>query len=385
MKVWLSDMILTSFFYLFRIFPIKRNKIVLTSYLGKGYGDNGKYIVEALLRRKKKYDIVWLAKNTEEKFPKGIRVVRYRSIKSIYEQVTAKIWIDNRRKPNFVRKRNNQCYIQTWHGNMALKKLEKDVESSLDPRYVAAAKNDSKMLDIFLSGSSWETNCIRNAFWFDKNIQEIGYPRQDPFANEQKRLSEKIRKAYDLPSDTKILLYAPTFRQSRDEKSLSVYSLNWSSVLNALEQRFGGKWVGMIRLHPNVSDLVDKLNIPNNVYSVTEYNDMQELVAGCNCLITDYSSTVMEAGVAGKIGLIFATDFEEYQKDRDVYLDIRDDLPFPFSDNNEQLVHNILNFDQQKYEKELHHFLYDFYGCVCNGDASDKVCDIIDNVIANKA
>lgn len=80
-------------FYIFRLFPIKNNKIVIDNYAGKGFGDNGKYIALELLKRndKNKYDIVWITKDLESHFPKGIRVVPYISLKSIYEQATAKI------------------------------------------------------------------------------------------------------------------------------------------------------------------------------------------------------------------------------------------------------------------------------------------------------
>ncbi|MBP5379659.1 MAG: CDP-glycerol glycerophosphotransferase family protein, partial [Ruminococcus sp.] len=104
-------------------------------------------------------------------------------------------------------------------------------------------------------------------------------------------------------------------------------------------------------------------------------------IAGCDCLITDYSSTVMEAGIADKLGLIFDVDFEEYKKDRDAYFDLRDDLPFPFAQSNEQLINNIEHFDIDRYKKEVDHFLYDTFGVVCSGNASDQICDLIDKAI----
>lgn len=377
----LSDYIFIVLFYLCRVFPIKKNKIVFSSYLGKGYGDNGKYIAERLLKNKKDYDLVWLSKNPEDVFPEEIRVVKYRSLNSIFEQATAKVWIDNRRKPPFVRKRKKQFYIMTWHSNIALKKVEKDAEHNLEPRYVVGAKHDSKMADIILSGGAWETELMNRAFWYDGRIMQIGYPRQDPFVEHKERLAKKIRQYYNLDENDKILLYAPTFRQSKDQDSLKAYSLDWISTLNALSERFGGKWVGMVRLHPNVSALSGKMKIPSEVINVTSYNDMQELIAGCDCLITDYSSTIIEAGIADKIGLIFATDYDEYKKDRDAYFDIRDDLPFPFSENNEQLANNIRMLDMEYYQDKLHHFLYEEFGVVCNGNASDRIVDLIDQVM----
>ena len=309
---WLFEASIICLFYLLRALPIKKNKIIITSYLGKGYGDNGKYIVEELLRRDKNYDIVWLAKDTSEEFPEGVRVVYYRSLRSIYELGTGKIWIDNRRKPLFVRKRKNQFYIMTWHGYMGIKKLEKDVQDKLEARYVKSAIRDSKMINAFISGSRWETNCIRNAFWYDGTILEVGYPRSDILFDRSDEVTKKVKQHFNIEEDTKIVMYAPTFRYTKDAESLSVYNLDWKRLINELEHKFGGKWKGMIRLHPNVSMFADKLNLPDNVLNVTNYSDMQELIKCCDCMISDYSSTIMDAGIAGKLGFIYASDYDDF-------------------------------------------------------------------------
>lgn len=368
----------------FSVFKIKRNKIVLSNFCGKGYGDNGKYIVEELLQRGLDYDIVWLVKDLNEEMPHGVRKVKSKSLKSIYEQATAHIWIDNRRKPLYVRKRKQQFYIMTWHSNIALKRVEKDVESKLSKAYVKNAKHDSKMIDVFLSGSKWETNCIRNSFWYDGKVLEIGYPRQDIFINNNANtidIINKVRNYYGIRENTNILLYAPTFRRSQNEESLSVYNLKWAETLCAFEKRFGGEWVGMIRLHPNVSRLRDKLNIPINIIDVTAYNDMQELILSCDCLITDYSSTIMEAGIANKYGFIYASDIDEYNKDRSSYFDLTTELPFPFAPDNETLIDNILKFDTTHYFNNLHKFLKNDYGVFCKGNASKTICSLIENKI----
>ena len=91
--------------------------------VGKGYGDNPKYILEYLNQQKQKIDFVWLTSNSNNtKFPKNIRTVKIFSIKSFFELATAKVWINNSRFDQFVIKRKEQFYIQTWHGGLALKK-----------------------------------------------------------------------------------------------------------------------------------------------------------------------------------------------------------------------------------------------------------------------
>ena len=65
--------------------PIKKNKIVVTSYYGRGFSDSPKAIVEALLDSGKELDIVWLTKEPTE-VPEGVRCVEYDSAARMTEQ-----------------------------------------------------------------------------------------------------------------------------------------------------------------------------------------------------------------------------------------------------------------------------------------------------------
>ena len=116
--------------------------------------------------------------------------MRIGSIKWIYEVVTAKVWIDNSRKLRYVRKRKGQFYIQTWHGDIGMKKVEKDAIQSLPYEYVQAAKNDSKMADLFVAGNEWITQQYKNAFWYDGPVAKCGYPRRDILYRENNQLAE---------------------------------------------------------------------------------------------------------------------------------------------------------------------------------------------------
>jgi CDP-glycerol glycerophosphotransferase len=126
--------ILVFLYYLFRIFPIHKNKIFIQNFNGKGYGDNPKYIVEEILRRRFDYVLVWAVRpKFSHNFPQAVKTVPYKRIRAIYEEVTAKIWIDNCRKQLYVRKRKGQYYIQTWHGTVNLKKLKKMRNGNYQP------------------------------------------------------------------------------------------------------------------------------------------------------------------------------------------------------------------------------------------------------------
>lgn len=370
--------LINSMYYLFRIFPIDSKKIVISNYNGKGYGDNGKYIVEEILRRNLGFNLVWLVNDDcDRNFPEKIRRVKHGSIKAIYEQVTAKVWIDNCRKSSYVRKRNKQFYMQTWHGGIALKKIEKDAENKLDPRYIDNAKNDSKMADIFISNSKFCTDMYKKAFWYSGNILECGSPRNDIlFDSSNKRAAEKIRVYFGINKDVRILLYAPTFRL---DLNTEVYNIDFESVIKALNIKFGGEWNVLLRLHPNMSKNAGFVKFDSKIKNASNYDDMYELLSASDILITDYSSTMFEFSFAYKPVFLYATDIYDYEEDRNFYFDIYT-LPYKLAENNSQLIINIQKFDYDDYLKELKEFLLKL-GLFEEGKASDKAVKIIEQFI----
>ncbi len=362
------------YMFFFKFFRINKNKIVIVNYYGKGYGDNGKAIVDNLLQKNKGYDIVWLV-NKEIyrtcKFPKDVRVVKYKTFKALYELATAKVWVDNCRKFFRPPKRKKQIYIQTWHGGIALKKVENDARNALSHRYITIANQDSKITDVFISNSKFCTSMYKKAFNFNGEILEYGTPRCDILFNGSKSSENLVDNGISI--EKKTLLYAPTFRNS---KELKYYDVDFKRVLKTLKEKFNNDWQILIRLHPNISS--EKINIEcENVIDVTSYGDMYELMSISDVLLTDYSSTMFEFALTNKIVLLYANDLEEYKKERDFYFEL-DKLPFHLSKDNEDLINAIINFDIAKYQEDLKTF-YKTLGSVENGLATEKVCQFIES------
>ncbi|WP_251132773.1 CDP-glycerol glycerophosphotransferase family protein [Exiguobacterium sp. s56] len=367
------------FFYnLFRIFPIKRNKIVLCSYFGKDYGDNSKYIAEEIINKGLDYDMVWLLdKNLvdDNSLPLQIRPVKYGSIKSIYEMATASVWIDNARQPYYVRKRKRQYYIQAWHGSPALKKIEKDAETSLSVNYVNQAKLDSKKADLFLSNCKWYSELVKSSFWYEGEILECGSPRNDILFFENKKTQDKIRNSFNFSNDIKIALYAPTFRT---DYSLDAYKLDYEKFVDKLNEKFGGEWKVIVRLHPNIQHKAEQLLLKDNIVNGSNYGDLQELLSIADVIVTDYSSLMFDFVLKRKPCFLYAVDVEEYKKDRDFYFSFNE-LPFTLSKNNEELINAIEKFDNQKYLENIEKFLMEI-GSVEKGTASKMVVQRIEKV-----
>ena len=331
----IRDLASKSAWQLCKLAPIKKNRIVFSSFNGCGYSDSPKAICDVLLKSGEDLELLWICKDkkAEESLPEGVHPVSCRGIKRLRALASAKVWVDNCRKYESL-KRKNQIYMQTWHG-FALKKIEQDAEAGLDPDYVAACKKDSAQIDVIVSGSGFMTKLYREKFWYHGAVLETGTPRNDIFYTDHSAVRAKVCKALGLPEDRKLALYAPTFR---DDKSTAAYALDAEMVRRKAAENFKGDWTVLIRLHPNVADQAENLFAydGDHIVNATDYPDMAELLCAAGLLITDYSSSMFDYALTGKPIVQFATDIEAYTKDRDFYFPL-DQLPFPLARSNEEL------------------------------------------------
>ncbi|MBR2902370.1 MAG: CDP-glycerol glycerophosphotransferase family protein [Clostridia bacterium] len=354
------------------LFPVKGNKIVISSYYGRGYSDNGRAIVDKLLQGDRPLDIVWLLKDLKsaDTLPQGVRGVKLESCRGIYEMASARLWIDNCRKWRYVRKKPNQLYMQTWHGSLGVKKIEADAEEAIGPEYMESARKDTSMTDVMLSNSDFFTGLCRRAFGFEGPVLECGCPRNDIIINGSTALNASIREYFNLPGDAKLCLYAPTFRK---DFSLTAYDLDYSRLKVALESKFGGRWVILVRLHPNIFAKSSELNLSGeDIVNASYYDDMQDLLVASDMLITDYSSSMFDYFMSEKPVFVYASDIASYADDRGFYFELNQ-LPFGLAESNDQLMSLVESFDQEQYKQNIRTWAGSI-GLVEKGTASEQVC-----------
>lgn len=348
--------------------PIKKNKVLLANGDAYGFGGNPKYIALELMKRSRDLDLVWVTEGGEAGLPEGVRAVAYGTYEHYYELGTARIWIDNQHKNFYTRKRSGQFYIQTWHGAGPLKRIEFDAEG-LPEAYLDLCVMNSRMEDLMISPSKFNSRLYRRAFHYRGRILECGYPRNDLFW-EKNECRKKLENLFGIHPEDGILLFAPTYRDFTSEEK---ESLNLSQVQQALERSSGKKYWILIRFHP-----FDK--IPPKVrckewIDVTAYKDVQELLAASDILITDYSSIMWDFSIQRKPVFLFHPDLERYEKERGYYLSFKD-MPYIEAFSNKELVEKIDQFQFEAYQEALSEFLSD-YGTFDKGTASRTIVDQI--------
>src|SRR5699024_3524691 len=124
-------------------------------------------------------------------------------------------------------KRKGQYYVQTWHSSLRLKQIEQDAENNLPPQYLNMAKKDSNKCDLLLSGCQFSTAIFKRAFWYDREIFEKGTPRNDVLFKNDNKKREEVMQRLKISPHSKVLLYAPTFRENNQ---VDIYNLNFSRI-----------------------------------------------------------------------------------------------------------------------------------------------------------
>ena len=367
----------------FRNEKVVNNKIFFNTFQGD-YTCNPKYITEELIRQNINCDIVWGVRLSQiikdQDVPKQVRLVNRYTYEFYREMVTSKIWIVNSVEifKNPIYKKKSQYLIQTWHGSLGIKRFDKNVNTG--KAWVKAAEFSSKFTDFCISNSSFENNILRKSFWDKAEILEYGHPRNDILFSKDNNFNSikaKVKSKLDIEDNIKYILYAPTFR---DAKNFDCYDIDFDRLVIQLKNKFGGDWKVLVRFHPTVRELsINKLKRSEILVDATNYLDIQELMMISDIAITDYSSWIYDFVLTKKPGFIYATDIEEYNNERGFYYPL-EKTPFSIATNNEELLNNILKFDNHVYQSKVEEFLKD-KGCVEDGKASYRVVEKIKEII----
>jgi len=359
---------------------INKNKVVFMSFAGKQYSDNPKAISEELHKLRPETKIVWLLQNPKKYkgvVPDYVHVKKCNRISKIHHLATAHVWVDNdnlvyRKKLD---KSKKQLYIETWHGDRGLKRCFYDIEGYT--RGFPFSINIEGYCDYFLVGSKFAEKTVRSMFRYDGTLLPCGYPRNDILFEKNEEKFNAIKERLGVEKDTKILLYAPTFRNDIDEKS--ALNIDLKRAIETLEKRDGKKWKVVLRVHHRGVD--NEYNVP--VVDGNNGFDMSELLFVSDMLITDYSSCLGDFIVTKRPVVLYATDYQDYKDyDRGVHFDI-EKWPFMMAKNNDELENLLANLTEEK-AKESSEGLLNLYGCYENGTATKQVCEIIINKLNKK-
>ena len=338
----------------FRLLPLQ-NKVSFIAFSGRQYSDSPRRISELLHREHPEIQQVW-AFNEPEKFrfleEQGIKVVKYKSFAYLYHVMTSKVYVDNAEFWSILKFRPGQMVLETWHGGGAYKKVGGH-RIDVNEREQRHAVEKMNKITLFLSSSRAFTEfVIRDAYQYRGEVLECGLPRNDDLLCPDSAKAARVRQMLDIPEGAKVLVYAPTFRNSH---SLDLYDVDFARLKTALEARFGGEWVILLRMHYYMADKAMSSRA-DYLRNATPYPDMQDLLLCADVLLTDYSSCMWDFSLMHKPCFLYARDIAEYRGERDFYTPI-ESWPFPLASDNDALARVIEDFNEETYHAAVdrHH------------------------------
>lgn len=365
----------------------KKKIAYFSSFFGQ-YNDNPKYISEKLHEINPDIPIYWVkSKRNRETFPPYIKTVDINSFKHYLLMFTAKVTVDNQLGMRTIwgvtnplkrilfrfmtQMHHNQLNIGTWHGT-PLKKIGKDSLDNIPNSTIC------KCLSYTIAGCKHTEQCILSAFGNDMAIKKIGTPRNDIFFRETNRT--EICNKLNLPSDKKILLYAPTFRENLNLSGpQQIQDIDWIKVCNILKEKFDGEWCSVVRVHPHVLNEIC-FDSTKGIINGNIGDDMAEYLSIADVLITDYSSSFFDFMLSKKPIFLYTPDLDSYNKERGLYLSV-ESTPLNKSNTPKQIYRDIIEFNDFEFKINVDNYLKKTLGNYEEGHAAEIIANDINRFI----
>ena len=357
--------------------PVKENVILFETFMAKNYSDSPKYIYEYIAKNHPEYECVW-AINDGAKIPYGAKTVKRFSFQYAYYLAVSKYLVFNVRPPLWYRKREEQVFLETWHGT-PLKRLVFDQEevTSASPKYKQQFYRQRKDWDFLVSANPFSTKTFRSCFLYEGEMLEYGYPRNDILYWPNKdEIAQQLKEKLGIPKAKKTILYAPTWRDDQHYGS-GQYKFELALDLKLMKERLQDDYVVLLRTHHYISDHIDVSGLGDFVINLSSYDDISEIYLISDICITDYSSVFFDYANLKRPILFYTYDFDKYKNQlRGFYIDMNTEVPGPLLYTSEQVVQAIEDIDEITEEyKERYDQFYDRFCCYDDGHASEHVAE----------
>ncbi len=344
------------------------DSILFESFQGKVIGDNPFAIFTEIQSRNPNSELLFTV-NSKTRAPDGARAIKHGSIAWLRCLATSKVLINNTNFPGYFRKRSGQKYIQTWHGT-PLKRLGRDIVDVVPTgSYLKMMDREASFWDYLVSPSQYCSEIFRSTFGYSGKIIETGYPRNDILINRSGDRDQIRASLGILDSKKLVVLYAPTWRESK-----RTATGNWKPV-NFLSDDLGESVTVLFRGHTNThqahSDRVSKSAI-----DVTDYKNVAELYVAADVLVTDYSSSMFDFSVSGKPMIFLCPDIDQYSAKRGFYFDFEQSAPGPILRDGSKLGEALEKIESVKTEYAQRYLAWQQkFNSLEDGQSSKRVVD----------
>ncbi len=366
--------------------------VLFSTFDGRNYSDSPKAIYLSMLNnpKYKDYKLVWVFREPEKYVHMlenpNTYIVKTNSVG--FEEIcaTAKYWMFNYRVADHIYPRDDQVYVELWHGT-PLKRLGYDIEISDNAMNSKEEIRDKYRIDAekfkyILAPSDFAAEKFKSAW----NLEEFnktetllvaGYPRNDFLINFTSDDVERIKAELKLPDGKKIILYAPTWRDNQHKAGVG-YTYKLGVDFDYLRQELADDYIILFRAHYLVASQFDFAKYEGFVYNASNVSDINDLYVVADLLITDYSSVFFDYANLNRPMLFYMYDLEDYGSEiRGFYIDLKE-IPGNIVEKQEDLVKEIkaVNYDTEYYIEKYKAFREKF-NPLDDGKAADRVIEAV--------
>lgn len=342
----------------FETLPLQPDTVLFESYFGANISCNPLAICAHMMSETRfdHFTYVWVI-NDRDMIPQAwlarknmIFVTRGTRLYRKY-LATAEYLVNNVTFPPFFIRRDDQKYLNTWHGT-PLKSLGK--EMTVDGK-VAEHKNVSRNFlhaTHLISPNRHTSNVLIKSYdlegLYPGKLAETGYPRQDTLVSTVPGRREAFFEALDLDPSRPVILYAPTWRgQPGTEKT------DFDRLVADLDHLAVQGHQVVFRGHHMMEKSLLNVDVPVSVvpHDISTY----DLLPCVDALITDYSSILFDFIPLKRPIFYYAYDLEGYIATRGkLYFDLND-LPGFVCRDIETLSDGLGELTQQPYAPDERH------------------------------
>ena len=350
---------------------IDNKRIMFQSMIGKTYSDSPKILYEKIKNNKnfKDYKFIWAFEDPDKFDIPGATKVKLNSFSYFIESLKCKIWITNvdiERGLSY--KPKKIIYLNTYHG-IPLKYIGNAQKNRNDYNY--------KDVDYMCSCCEFLDKIFMRDFKIKKEaLAKCGMPRNDYLYNKSKEEIQRLRKKYNIPKNKKVILYAPTWRDSNDGGKN--YVIKPPINIEYFRKNLEDQYVILFRMHHLTTKQLG-LKFDSFVRDYSGDYDINELMMISDILISDYSATIFDYSILERPIISFAYDYKEYKENRGLYLNLEDILPNSVLKTQEEVINHILNLNFKK-ESEIAKKIKEKYISV-DGTATDKCIKYLEEKI----
>jgi CDP-glycerol glycerophosphotransferase len=310
--------------YVDRVAPLE-NAVFFESFYGRGAGCNPLAIDRELSRVAPGVIRYWSVVDLSVRVPEGAVAVVEGSPEWWRARSAARLLVVNDWLRRRYARRRGQRVLQTWHGT-PLKRLALH-RPGFDPRRAGAVVKESLRWDVLLAQNPYAARTLRKAYAFlGRPVWVEGYPRNDLLRHGD---PEPVRAELGIRPGERVLLYAPTWRDDRQE------------IVDFLDPvRLAAETGSVVLVRGHSRTLLPGHDAAGpRVIDVTGYPDTAPLLLAADALITDYSSVMFDFGVTGKPMYFLVPDMERYRGElRGFYFDLAAHAPGPLVRTQDELV-----------------------------------------------